>query len=141
MPKNGTKTGKMGNQKRPALDTVAGVAVRRWLISKTSLMVGFRGIRSLLARVSTYETERVYLHTACVDISEKDRVPFTQSKPGLCHLLSSALFTILSITHTHTVTYFLIHRVQIVYYSLASVMSQSRFLFISACSFSEQQTV
>lgn len=39
--------------KLPALDTVAGVAVRRWLISNTSLMVGFRGIRSLLARVST----------------------------------------------------------------------------------------
>lgn len=37
----------------PALDTVAGVAVRRWLISNTSLMVGFRGIRSLLARVRT----------------------------------------------------------------------------------------
>ena len=37
----------------PALDTVAGVAVRRWLISNTSLMVGFSGMRSLLARVST----------------------------------------------------------------------------------------
>lgn len=38
----------------PALETVAGVAVRRWLISKSSLMVGFRGILSLLARVSTW---------------------------------------------------------------------------------------
>lgn len=45
----------LANVKRgvPALDTVAGVAVRRWLISNTSLMVGFRGIRSLLARVRT----------------------------------------------------------------------------------------
>lgn len=38
----------------PALETVAGVAVRRWLISKRSLIVGFRGILSLLARVSTW---------------------------------------------------------------------------------------
>jgi hypothetical protein len=37
----------------PALETVAGVAVRRWLISKRSRMVGLRGILSLLARVST----------------------------------------------------------------------------------------
>ena len=37
----------------PALETVAGVAMRRWLISKRSLIVGFRGILSLLARVST----------------------------------------------------------------------------------------
>lgn len=39
----------------PALETVAGVAVLRWLISNTSLMVRFRGIRSLLARVRTWE--------------------------------------------------------------------------------------
>lgn len=47
-------------QDSPALDTVAGVAVRRWLISKTSLIVGFRGILSLLARVSTctWQTDR-----------------------------------------------------------------------------------
>lgn len=38
----------------PALETVAGVAVLRWLISNTSLMVRFKGIRSLLARVRTY---------------------------------------------------------------------------------------
>lgn len=37
----------------PALETVAGVAVRRWLISNTSRMVRFKGIRSLLARVRT----------------------------------------------------------------------------------------
>ena len=37
----------------PALETVAGVAVLRWLISNTSRMVRFRGIRSLLARVRT----------------------------------------------------------------------------------------
>lgn len=39
----------------PALETVAGVAVLRWLISNTSLMVRFRGIRSLLASVRTWE--------------------------------------------------------------------------------------
>ena len=39
----------------PALETVAGVAVRRWLISKSSLIVGFRGILSLLARVRTWK--------------------------------------------------------------------------------------
>jgi len=37
----------------PALETVAGVAVFKWEISKSSLMVGFSGIRSLLARVNT----------------------------------------------------------------------------------------
>lgn len=37
----------------PARETVAGVAVLRWLISNTSRMVRFRGIRSLLARVRT----------------------------------------------------------------------------------------
>lgn len=42
----------------PALETVAGVAVRRWLISKRSLIVGFRGILSLLARVSTWKQQR-----------------------------------------------------------------------------------
>lgn len=41
----------------PALETVAGVAVRRWLISKRSLIVGFRGILSLLARVSTWRPQ------------------------------------------------------------------------------------
>lgn len=53
------------NAKRgvPALDTVAGVAVRRWLISNTSLMVGFRGIRSLLARVRTWQMEAGYSHS------------------------------------------------------------------------------
>lgn len=39
--------------KIPALDTVAGVAVLKWLISNNSLMEGVRGIRSLLASVST----------------------------------------------------------------------------------------
>ena len=39
----------------PALETVAGVAVLRWLISNTSRMVRFRGIRSLLARVRTWK--------------------------------------------------------------------------------------
>lgn len=39
----------------PALETVAGVAVRRWLISNSSLIVGLRGILSLLARVSTWQ--------------------------------------------------------------------------------------
>lgn len=39
----------------PALETVAGVAVLRWLISNTSRMVRFRGIRSLLARVRTWQ--------------------------------------------------------------------------------------
>lgn len=47
----------------PALDTVAGVAVRRWLISNTSLMVGFRGIRSLLARVRTWQKEAGCSHS------------------------------------------------------------------------------
>ena len=37
----------------PALDTVAGVAVFRWEISNMSLIDGFKGIRSLEARVST----------------------------------------------------------------------------------------
>lgn len=40
-------------QGSPARDTVAGVAMRRWLISNSSLIVGFRRILSLLARVST----------------------------------------------------------------------------------------
>lgn len=31
--------------------------MRRWLISKRSLIVGFRGILSLLARVSTWTQE------------------------------------------------------------------------------------
>lgn len=42
----------------PALETVAGVAVLRWLISNTSRMVRFRGIRSLLARVRTWRRTR-----------------------------------------------------------------------------------
>lgn len=41
----------------PALETVAGVAVRRWLISKRSLIVEFRGILSLLAKVSTWRPQ------------------------------------------------------------------------------------
>lgn len=40
----------------PALETVAGVAVLRWLISNTNLMVRFKGMRSLLARVRTWGT-------------------------------------------------------------------------------------
>lgn len=60
----------------PALDTVAGVAVRRWQISNTSLMVGFRGMRSLLARVRTWErkqgVQECCLHSVSLD----------------CHLLS-----------------------------------------------------
>lgn len=38
----------------PARDTVAGVAARKCPISKSSLMDGVRGTRSLLARVNTY---------------------------------------------------------------------------------------
>ncbi len=38
----------------PARDTVAGVAVFRWLISNNSLIDGVSGIRSLLAKVRTW---------------------------------------------------------------------------------------
>ena len=39
----------------PARDTVAGVAVFKWLISKRSLMEGVSGMRSLLASVKTWK--------------------------------------------------------------------------------------
>lgn len=41
--------------KIPALDTVAGVAVLRWLISNNSLIEGVNGILSLLASVKICE--------------------------------------------------------------------------------------
>ena len=40
--------------KIPARDTVAGVAVFRWLISNNSRMLAVSVMRSLLAKVSTY---------------------------------------------------------------------------------------
>lgn len=56
----------------PALETVAGVAVRRWLISNSSLIVGFSGIRSLLASVSTYSVTHQHTHALTFQVENHD---------------------------------------------------------------------
>lgn len=121
--RDGIKTVKRG---LPALDTVAGVAVRRWLISNTSLMVGFRGIRSLLARVSTLEkdtgdTRSVYIYFWCIVHSVS--LDYVTCFPQL--------FPLLSESQAHTVTSSLIHWVQIGFYCCVSDVSTTSPLFMS----------
>jgi hypothetical protein len=49
----------------PALETVAGVAVLKWCISKRSLIEGVRTTRSLLARVSTCNEQHAVTRDHC----------------------------------------------------------------------------
>ena len=55
----------------PARDTVAGVAVFKWLISNTNLIRGVKAIRSLLARVNTWKEQTHHDNVNNISVLQK----------------------------------------------------------------------